>query len=820
MRGGRGLVLKDDRSVARAAEDASDRANRGQVEARAWGSSGSPVLEEAFAYDIRNRPVAHQATRSATSGTTPGVDIGAITEVADEQLGWDDASNLIGILDLRDPEEWPIGHRTRHTAITHDSLYRVTSVDYLYRLTDTTEGDDDSDDWRGEASPVNQDDPMHPNAPDHLGAVPTDRVRALDYDWDWLGNEVERLDDQYAFYERSLGTLTSGNDEHAGGGRPSALYLATNIPDSGVEGTWDGAGWVEVVYGVSGNVRSFTVHGECHDISEDSCADDTEDTVTDRLNTLRAGCACADEQHYSFRWDELNRLVDARRYDRESGDWVPAARMRYRYDGANQRTVKQTFAEGAPNTEERVTLYIYPGDFERRGLLRDTDRYTAIVEDEVDDSETQYMVAGARIVWAADPDGLGPVIDNNRRATINVADLLGTTGAVVDLESGDLVEVSTYYPSGARENLWTNNALTPIEPSGFTRKEADEEIGMTYFGERWLIPRLGRWATPDPLHVHGARGGEALNSYHYVSGNLLQSRDPLGLYGDVGHYYTTFLAALWTGHSAEDSRAIAFATEAPDEVASLDAVHLETHLAEPQYLNFIHRGLHGLTGGSSVAVRDTADAAAMGATSLWRLGASLHLLGDAYSHTVIKWRYDTKPHGGPSGGYPLSRTTTPEAQQQQYPPGTGHAFEDCLGNCMHTDNIGADPAQFLEYAQHLWGVLNERNGAQAGEAEFNEFMSAMRQLASTTDEGRQREIAQDLIRSFGGAEALGGYRPEQHGLGTMEQACEASGQCTAAEAPRALGEYRHQAVVNGAAIPNAGASSTAPDASSDGPASP
>ncbi|MFN9810479.1 MAG: RHS repeat-associated core domain-containing protein, partial [Deltaproteobacteria bacterium] len=85
------------------------------------------------------------------------------------------------------------------------------------------------------------------------------------------------------------------------------------------------------------------------------------------------------------------------------------------------------------------------------------------------------------------------------------------------------------YPNGARENLWTNDALVPIEPMGFTTKEADEEIGVTYFGERWLIPRLGRWATPDPLHIHASGGGEALNSYHYVSGNLLQAVDPLGL---------------------------------------------------------------------------------------------------------------------------------------------------------------------------------------------------------------------------------------------------------------------------------------------------
>ena len=56
-----------------------------------------------------------------------------------------------------------------------------------------------------------------------------------------------------------------------------------------------------------------------------------------------------------------------------------------------------------------------------------------------------------------------------------------------------------------------------------------------YFGERYLIPRLGRWASVDPLEIHAVgEGGEALNGYHYVSGNLLQARDPLGLCSGKG----------------------------------------------------------------------------------------------------------------------------------------------------------------------------------------------------------------------------------------------------------------------------------------------
>ena len=74
---------------------------------------------------------------------------------------------------------------------------------------------------------------------------------------------------------------------------------------------------------------------------------------------------------------------------------------------------------------------------------------------------------------------------------------------------------------------------------GFTGKEADEDVGLVYFGERYLIARVGRWASPDPLHVNGAGGGEALNAFHYVAGNLLGARDALGFFPfqivDPGH---------------------------------------------------------------------------------------------------------------------------------------------------------------------------------------------------------------------------------------------------------------------------------------------
>ncbi|GAB5547643.1 MAG: hypothetical protein SangKO_074030 [Sandaracinaceae bacterium] len=367
-------------------------------------------------------------------------------------------------------------------------------------------------------------------------ALPPERVRSLTWQYDWLGNMQEWTDDAHAFYERSLGDIENGADR-AAHERPAALHLATDIrqssqPPVSIDVGADRGGWVELTYGQSGNVVEMTVHGQCRDPSASSaCWDDADLEGAARASHLRASCFCATEQHYAYRWDELNRLAEARRYDRmggSTGSWVAAVRQRYRYDSANQRTVKQTLDVRVGEADpERIALYVYPGDFERRGLVRGAfgDEYEASTGL---DTETQYLVGGARVVWKTRAGVAG--LDADQRVTVPLTDLIQTTAAVLDLESGELLEASTYYPNGARET-YRVQALEGIAPeaSGFTGKEADEEVGVVYFGERYLIPRVGRWASPDPLHVHAAGGGEGLNGFHYVGGDLLKGRDPLGL---------------------------------------------------------------------------------------------------------------------------------------------------------------------------------------------------------------------------------------------------------------------------------------------------
>ncbi|MCB9602645.1 MAG: hypothetical protein H6720_20185 [Sandaracinus sp.] len=67
--------------------------------------------------------------------------------------------------------------------------------------------------------------------------------------------------------------------------------------------------------------------------------------------------------------------------------------------------------------------------------------------------------------------------------------------------------------TGRAETLRANSDVDPfaLEPVGFTGKEDDSEVGLVYFGMRYLMPHLGRWASPDPLQIH-AGGGESLGT--------------------------------------------------------------------------------------------------------------------------------------------------------------------------------------------------------------------------------------------------------------------------------------------------------------------
>jgi len=494
--------------------------------------TGRPSTTSETVYDSRRRPRQMTTLRAPKAGAA-ALSLGAVTVVVDQLLDWDLSTNLTAIHDQRRGQEWPASHRPQTVEVAHDALYHVEHAYFTYTgANNLLDLPDATADWRDTEARHRTADPMHSKAAPRMGALPSARVINLNYETDWLANTTEWNDDARSFYERSIGLITNGVSMGSNWGqspavadplyRPSALYFATDL-----DPLVPSSGYLEVSYGVSGNVIAMTAHAQCSHVNANSCRDPGGSNLASRRNAMLAGCACANEQHYSYRYDELNRLSEARRFDRVAGTWTLQARQRYRYDSANQRTIRET--NDITSADTRATLYVTAGDFERRGLRANETTYAAIAGE----TETQYLVSGARVVWQ-DRDTLTPtLVDADHRITFAVGDLIQSTSAVIDLMSGELLEVTGFYPNGAREH-WMDAGVAnansmPLETVGFTGKESDEEVGLAYFGERYLIPRIGRWATPDPLSIHAAGGGEVGNSYHYVSGNLLQARDPLGL---------------------------------------------------------------------------------------------------------------------------------------------------------------------------------------------------------------------------------------------------------------------------------------------------
>jgi len=106
---------------------------------------------------------------------------------------------------------------------------------------------------------------------------------------------------------------------------------------------------------------------------------------------------------------------------------------------------------------------------------------------------------------------------------------LGSTSVVLDKETSELVEDSTFQGYGAKESDYRPGRWKGFrEDYGFTGKEEDSEFGLQYFGKRFLNPYLGRWISADPLAVH-LPGRADLNLYAYVKGEVLRNIDPVGL---------------------------------------------------------------------------------------------------------------------------------------------------------------------------------------------------------------------------------------------------------------------------------------------------
>jgi RHS repeat-associated protein len=112
---------------------------------------------------------------------------------------------------------------------------------------------------------------------------------------------------------------------------------------------------------------------------------------------------------------------------------------------------------------------------------------------------------------------------------LEVHDQLGSTDIVIDHDTGELAERMGYMAYGQADSDYRPARWDSYrEDYRFTGKEEDIEVGLEYFGKRFLSPYLGRWMDPDLLSLHSPGLGD-LNLFAYVHGLLFRAVDPTGL---------------------------------------------------------------------------------------------------------------------------------------------------------------------------------------------------------------------------------------------------------------------------------------------------
>ncbi|KAK3937414.1 virulence plasmid 65kDa B protein-domain-containing protein [Diplogelasinospora grovesii] len=215
-----------------------------------------------------------------------------------------------------------------------------------------------------------------------------------------------------------------------------------------------------------------------------------------------------------------------------SGDNETTPEMTYyRYDSNNQRVRKVTekFAGfGEKPVRMKDHLYVNGGQIE---IFRKFDRTNATAAASErwswhvssDDCRVALVEADKTISQDGKDDG-----DNRAFANAVSRYMADDHVSSVSLElddEGTVISMEEFSPYGATTyNAATASSLKIPKRYRFAAKERDNETGFCYFENRYLLPWLGRWLSPDPI---GTAGG--LNVYCYVSSDPVNNVDPSGL---------------------------------------------------------------------------------------------------------------------------------------------------------------------------------------------------------------------------------------------------------------------------------------------------
>lgn len=237
-------------------------------------------------------------------------------------------------------------------------------------------------------------------------------------------------------------------------------------------------------------------------------------------------------------------------------------------------------------------------------------------------------------------------------------DVLGSPVALTAADGS----IQARYTYDAWGNV-TRTEGTSQQPFGFTGYEKDEESGLYYAKNRYYDSTTGRFLREDP-YEGDTNQPITLHPYVYGSANPTLVVDPTGLYGEGGHYYTTYFVARTVGYSAEEAATLALYSQLPDEVGRWDAIAQKVQ-KELRVLSFslimsgsygynplmeqqmedidaaqdnvvaVQQGLHALTGTRGADETEITAEVLLNAEDLETAGVAIHRLGDTFAHRDV-----------------------------------------------------------------------------------------------------------------------------------------------------------------------------------------
>ena len=225
-----------------------------------------------------------------------------------------------------------------------------------------------------------------------------------------------------------------------------------------------------------------------------------------------------------LRWDPQDRLHMTARH--VSSDERVTQPTYYVYDQAGQRTRKVTATierhpEGGRESAVIRSERVYLGTFE---IYHEYGADGAIIlkRGTLHLFDGNYRVAMVETGTAA-TDTVPP-----RLVRYQLTNHLGSSVLELD-QRAQVITYEEYYPYGATSYQAVRARTETPKRYRYVGKERDQETGLCYYGARYYICRLARWASCDPAGL-----ADGPNLYVFVRDNPIGHTDPTGRNAEAG----------------------------------------------------------------------------------------------------------------------------------------------------------------------------------------------------------------------------------------------------------------------------------------------